>query len=89
VTEIVGVGNTVTSIGTLSFAYHGEAGAPIKWIIEPGDVADPGVLADAVQRGGRAVFLAGGPRNLESRLVRLGLPRGEATDLAERLWSDM
>ena len=88
-TELVGVGKTVTSVGTLSFAYHGDSGAPIKWIIEPGEVGDPGLLADAVQLGDRAVFLAGGPRNLESRLVRLGIPRREATDLAELLWTNM
>ncbi len=88
-TELAGVGKTVTSVGTLSFAYHGDSGGPIKWVIEPGEVADPDLLADAVRLDDRAVFLAGGPRNLESRLVRLGIPRREAVDLAELLWSDM
>ncbi len=88
-TELVGVGKTVTSIGALSFAYHGAAGGPIKWIIEPGERADPVLLTDALKVRDRAVFLAGGPRNLESRLVRLGVPRREATDLAQSLWSNM
>jgi len=75
-------------VGSVSFAYRGEPGGPTAWIIEPGERAE-GALADALERGERSAFLAGGPRSLESRLVRLGLPWREATELAESLWRRM
>ena len=87
-TGLVGTGQRRTSLGSVSFAYSGEPGGPTRWIIEPGATAER-VLADAVQRGERSSFLAGGPRSLESRLVRLGLPWREANEIAEFLWSQM
>jgi hypothetical protein len=87
-TDLVGVGRRRTSVGSLSFAYYRERGGGTKWIIEPGETAEQ-VLAEAVRRDERSAFLAGGPRSLESRLVRLGLPWREATELAESLWRRM
>lgn len=87
-TGLVGAGRRRTSLGSLSFAYRGEPGGQSTWIIEPGETAGR-VLVDAIERGERSAFLAGGPRSLESQLARLGLPWREATELAESLWSEM
>ena len=87
-TERVGAGRRRTSLGSLSFAYRGEPGGQSTWIIQPGETAER-VLLDAIERGERSPFLAGGPRSLEAQIMRLGLPWREATELAESLWSEL